>query len=162
MSLQNILLYTYLPILLICRHMPVICIFRIGLQSVFSKIRVRHEFKPFSRQKKQTSDWLTYLVYQLEACFQHETTFKTHVLTQISEKTDFSLGLSILKKMGHISEILDNKCSVFSSLQKYYYYFIVLQYVILCISQIWKAIQYHSTFEWIGSRPISGTGSLCC
>ena len=40
--------------------------------------------------KKQTSDWLTYLVYQLEACFFWWATTWTHGLTQISEKIDFS------------------------------------------------------------------------
>ena len=38
--------------------------------------------------KEQSTDWLIFLVYQLEAFFWQETTW-THVLTQISEKTDF-------------------------------------------------------------------------
>ena len=41
--------------------------------------------------KKQGSDWLTYLVYQLEACFFGEETTWTYVLTRISEKTNSSI-----------------------------------------------------------------------
>ena len=47
-----------------------------------------HEFKWFSA-KKQAYDSLTYLVYQLEACFFGGETTWTYVLTRISEKTNF-------------------------------------------------------------------------
>ena len=39
--------------------------------------------------KTQGSDWLTYLVYQLEAWFFAGETTWTYVLTRISEKTNF-------------------------------------------------------------------------
>ena len=39
--------------------------------------------------KKQASDWLTYLVYQSEACFLE----RNHFLTWILEKADFSMYL---------------------------------------------------------------------
>ena len=39
--------------------------------------------------KRQSSDWLTYLVYQLEPSFLKQETTWIHVLNQISEQTDF-------------------------------------------------------------------------
>ena len=39
--------------------------------------------------RKQISDWLTNLIYQLEVCFFWPETTWTPALTQISEKTDF-------------------------------------------------------------------------
>ena len=54
------------------------------LKSVFPKIRVR-------TWVQVASDWLTYLVYQLEAWFFWQESTWTHVLTLISEKTEFSI-----------------------------------------------------------------------
>ena len=53
------------------------------LKSVFPKIRVR-------TWVQVASDWLTYLVYQLEAWFFWQESTWPHVLTLISEKTEFS------------------------------------------------------------------------
>ena len=47
--------------------------------------------------KKQVSDYLTYLVYKLEACFLAGEITWTPVLTRISEKTDF--GTSRLNRL---------------------------------------------------------------
>ena len=46
------------------------------LKSVFSEIRVRMRTRVqvVSRQKKQASDWVIYLVYQLGPVFRQETT----------------------------------------------------------------------------------------
>ena len=55
---------------------------------MFLRSESRHESRVFPA-KKQISDWLTYLVYQLEACFFWRETIWAHVLTWISEKTNF-------------------------------------------------------------------------
>ena len=44
-------------------------IHKIILKSDFYEIRDRTWVQVDSRQNKQASDWLTYLIYQLEACF---------------------------------------------------------------------------------------------
>ena len=66
---------------------------QIPLKSIFSEIRIR-------TPKTQTSDWLIYLFYQFEACFFWRDT--THVLTWITEKTDFRdrTNSSEIKKVG--------------------------------------------------------------
>ena len=46
--------------------------------------------------KKQPSDWLTYLVYQLEACFFGGKLLEFMFRTQISKKTDFSTTTEFL------------------------------------------------------------------
>ena len=61
------------------------------LKSVFSEIQSQRTWlQVVFALKNRPPNWLTYLVYQLKACFFGGETTWTHVLTRILEKTDSS------------------------------------------------------------------------
>ena len=61
-------------------------LFKITNVSFFWDLNQDMSSSGLPQKKNQASDWRTYLIYQLEACFFGGKLLLTHVLTQISEK----------------------------------------------------------------------------
>ena len=82
--------------------------------------------------KKQAYNWLTYLVYKLEACFFCRETTWTHVLTQISEKTDYLI--TIISTYYYLLKIYTFKDTfrVFSRVSTRYYFHFSLEILEEC------------------------------